>query len=95
MAWKKGESGNPGGRPRVIGEIQELAREHTREAIGTLVAIMQDQKASPAARVSASTAILDRAYGKAPQFVASTSLNKPAHELTDAELMEIIASGEN
>ena len=42
--FKKGQSGNPGGRPKVIAEVKELARAHTGEAIGTLVSIMTNPK---------------------------------------------------
>ena len=31
--FQKGKSGNPGGRPRVVAEVRELARAHTAEAI--------------------------------------------------------------
>jgi hypothetical protein len=34
-----GHSGNPGGRPRVEGEIRELARQHTELALRTLIEI--------------------------------------------------------
>ena len=91
--FKKGQSGNPGGRPAVIAEIQQLARKHTGEAINTLAAIMQDTSLSPAARVSASTALLDRGYGKAPQFI-DTNFGKAPRDYSDAELLAIIASGQ-
>jgi hypothetical protein len=42
----EGQSGNPGGRPKVVGQVQELARQHSAEAINTLAAIMKDPKAS-------------------------------------------------
>ena len=69
MPFKKGQSGNPGGRPKVIAEVKELARAHTGEAIETLVSIMTNPKSAPAARVSAANALLDRGYGKPPQHI--------------------------
>jgi hypothetical protein len=67
--FQKGQSGNPGGRPKVVAEVRELAREHTSEAVETLVSIMTNTKAAPAARVSAANALLDRGYGKPPQHI--------------------------
>ena len=69
MPFKKGQSGNPGGRPKVIAEVKELAREHTGKAVETLVSIMTNPKAAAAARVSAANALLDRGYGKPPQHI--------------------------
>jgi hypothetical protein len=68
--FQKGQSGKPGGRPKVIAEVKELAREHTAEAIQTLVSIMTNPKSAPAARVSAANALLDRGYGKPPQHIS-------------------------
>jgi hypothetical protein len=48
-------------------EIRSLARSHTRTAIRVLVGIMRCKDATPAARVSAANAILDRGWGKATQ----------------------------
>jgi hypothetical protein len=53
--FPKGVSGNPGGRPRVLGDVQELARQKSPEAINTLSTIMHDEKAPPAARVEQRT----------------------------------------
>lgn len=64
--WVKGQSGNPGGRPKEIGDVKVLARQHTPEAIQTLADIMTDTEAPPAARVAAANGILDRGYGRAP-----------------------------
>ena len=67
--FKKGQSGNPGGRPKAVAEVKELARARTGDAIETLVSIMSNPKAAPAARVSAANSILDRGYGKPPQHI--------------------------
>jgi hypothetical protein len=91
--FQKGQSGNPGGRPKIVGEVQELARQHSAEAINTLAAIMKDPKAPPAARALASNSILDRAYGKAPQTLNASVANRPVREMTDAELLAITGSG--
>ena len=69
MPFEKGQSDNPGGRPKVVAEVKELAREHTGKAIETLVSIMTNPKTAPAARVSAANALLDRGYGKPPQHI--------------------------
>jgi len=71
--WPKGDARgcerNPGGRPKVVAEVKELARKHTGKAIETLVSIMDNPKTAPAARVSAANALLDRGYGKPPQHI--------------------------
>ncbi|MCK1655416.1 hypothetical protein IVA88_28885 [Bradyrhizobium sp. 149] len=54
-------------KARTLTEIRSLARSHTRTAIRVLVGIMRSNEATPAARVSAASAILDRGWGKAAQ----------------------------
>ena len=88
--FQPGRSGNPGGRPRATHSIQELAREHAPEAIQTLADIAK--KGTPGARVSAAIALLDRAYGKPPQFNTGDAQSfKKAIEMTDDELAAIAA----
>ena len=65
-SWKPGQSGNPGGRPKAVGHVRDLAREHTKEAIETLVDIMRNGD-KDVARARAAEVLLDRAWGRAPQ----------------------------
>jgi hypothetical protein len=56
---------------KTVTEIRSLARSHTRTALNVLVGIMRSKDATPAARVSAANAVLDRGWGKAPQAIES------------------------
>lgn len=70
--FTSGESGNPGGRPSGLGEIREIARQHTETAINTLVTIMNDSDATPSSRVGAATALLDRGWGRPAQTIEAS-----------------------
>jgi hypothetical protein len=48
-------------------EIASLARMHTKKAVKTLAAIMNEPHAPYAARVAAAEALLDRGWGKPRQ----------------------------
>lgn len=90
--WKKGQSGNPGGRAKGVRDVIAAARTHTAEAIETLVKWMRSDEAR--ASVAAATVMLDRGWGKAAQSlkISGSLTNQHAAELTEAEL-ELIARG--
>jgi Family of unknown function (DUF5681) len=89
MAFQPGKSGNPGGRPKELKGIQDLARTHCPEAIKTLVAVCKGGK-SESARVTAAVALMDRGYGRPPQFnTADVSQFRRAIEMSDDELASI------
>jgi len=67
MAFKKGASGNPGGRPKVEGEIREIAQLNGPAAIRRLVQLMNDRDKRVA--LAACNAILDRGYGRPQQAI--------------------------
>jgi hypothetical protein len=54
-------------KARTVAEIRSLARSHTRTAVRVLVGIMRSNDATPAIRISAANAILDRGWGKTAQ----------------------------
>jgi hypothetical protein len=74
-SFRPGQSGNPNGRPRVLADVQNAAREHSTEAIGTLARIMRNPKAPAAAQIAAACALLDRGYGKPSQAIEATNTN--------------------
>jgi hypothetical protein len=42
--FTKGQSGNPGGRPRSLASVMHVARRHTLPALKTLVTLMKEAK---------------------------------------------------
>ena len=55
--------------------LSELAREFSKDALDTLVEVMQSSQ-SDSARIAAATAILDRGYGR-PTKTTSLEVNAP------------------
>lgn len=93
-----GKSGNPGGRPRVIGHVRDMAQRHADDAISTLAEIMVDSEAPAAARITAACALLDRGYGRPVDQKAmlvlrqETDLLRQVHELPTDQLLEQLVS---
>lgn len=77
MAQRGGKRPGAGRKPGKVGAakraLSDMAKDHAEAAIKTLADIHADKEAPPAARVSAATAILDRAFGKPPQALEHTS----------------------
>ena len=66
MTFQPGKSGNPGGKPKGVAEVRELAQSLTVRAVKELERIAFNSP-DDRARLAAIKEILDRAYGKPTQ----------------------------
>jgi hypothetical protein len=83
VKFRKGQSGNPGGRSKVLGDVQELARQHTPAAIVELARLALKAK-SETARIAAIRELLDRGYGRRRQAMeVSVPADNPLQLLLD------------
>ncbi len=77
--WVKGQSGNPGGRPK---GIAAKAREHTDKALEVLAEALDDEDRR--VRVTAAKELLDRGWGK--PLTMTADVTKKLDEFTDDDL---------
>src|SRR5262245_53675806 len=68
-SFQPGRSGNPGGRPAALAEVQQLARAETAANVRALVRIRDAEDSPPAAVVAAVSVLFDRAFGKPAQMI--------------------------
>jgi hypothetical protein len=78
MPFRKGQSGNPGGRPKENDEIKRLAKSHGPMAIERLAHWANSDNAR--ASVAASQALLDRGFGKPEQAIEHSGMIASTHE---------------
>lgn len=74
-SFKPGQSGNPGGRPKLTPEEEDalaLAKSFAPDAVKALHEIATSKTASDKARVTAAEALINRVYGKPKETVEST-----------------------
>jgi hypothetical protein len=91
-SFKPGNNANPGGRPKAIIQLVELARAETEQSIKTLIDVRDNTEAPPAARVGAANAILDRGWGKPAQTITQNINEKrSALDWTTDELVTYIS----
>ena len=98
MRFKKGQSGNPGGkatrpetiaRRQIIQDVREYCRSKSHAAVEALVEVMSSKSAPPSARVAAANSILDRGFGK-PQIEVNATVST-YDNMSERELVAYIA----
>ena len=78
--FKKGVSGNPNGRPKKYGEMQELARAHTELCIKKLADIVKTSR-KEAFVIQACEILLERAWGKVTEAKEAPSIDDSVKQI--------------
>ena len=65
--FKKGKSGNPGGRPKVPDTVKKMLKSAAPDAVRLLIETISNEGAAMNHRLDAAKEILNRVYGKAAQ----------------------------
>lgn len=87
--FRKGVSGNPGGRPKEKADVKDLARKHSPEAFSRILDLMRSENSRVA--LAASQEVLNRAWGK-PETSVHATIETPV--LTVIRAPEVTASTE-
>lgn len=74
-----GESGNPGGRPKLPAAVREALRGATLRAVETLIGLLDAEDSK--IRLAAAAALLNRVIGPAPIGLAADDLERIQDDL--------------
>jgi hypothetical protein len=75
MPFVKGQSGNPGGKPKELRNVQLQARKISPLALRELKRILNDPQAGKQAKIAAAEVVLNRAWGRPSQQLEHTGEN--------------------
>ena len=88
--FKKGQSGNPGGRPKSQPGFREACRKLSLKALKALKEVLEDKTAANRqARVAAAKVVIEHGYGKATQTIENINEDK-RESGTDKVLADIL-----
>lgn len=74
--FKKGQSGNPGGRPKGDPAVKEMLKAATADAAKLLIDTINNPAAKLEQRIECAKVVMDRVYGKATQQIEGNLDNK-------------------
>lgn len=82
--FKPGQSGNPGGRPKLPRDLREKLKQNSANAFEYLAAVVMgnEPKARVADRIRAAEILIERTYGKSAQPICGDDGNKIVVKLT-------------
>jgi hypothetical protein len=90
MGWKKGECGNPAGRPkigsRLLFDLRMAAKEYAPEALEVIARAMKSK--DERVRLLAAQIMLDRGFGKPPITADVTETHKFAYAIVPETMDE-------
>tara|TARA_R100000750_G_scaffold56677_1_gene43307 strand:+ start:302 stop:613 length:312 start_codon:yes stop_codon:yes gene_type:complete len=93
MAWSKGESGNPRGRPRksqkTMAQLRSQISEHLPDVIEVLAGAAKDGD------VQAARILVERCVPSMRAIDQNVNINDSMRELTDIELVDLIKEFED
>lgn len=98
MPFKKGQSGNPGGKTSRINSASGMARKHAEEAIKRLAEELKNPDGNIA--IKAANSLLERGYGKPKEYIELTgedggAIKTIALPATDSWLAGMFPSGKD
>jgi hypothetical protein len=93
MAWQKGQTGNPKGRPRksqkTMAQLRSQISEHLPDVIDVLATAAKDGD------VQAARILVERCVPSMRAIDQNVNINDSMRELTDAELVDLIKEFED
>lgn len=90
--FQKGQSGNPGGKPKGHPEFIAACRKLTPEALDVITGIMRDPKTPPQTRLAAAQYLHDRGYGKPSNTLTVDGNMRVRDTRSDEEIMARVAA---
>ena len=93
MAWQKGQSGNPNGRPRKSQKTMAQLRSQISEHLPAVIEVLVD--AAKEGDVQAARILVERCVPSMRAIDQNVNINDSMRELSDNELVELIKEFED